>query len=383
VASQAIGTWAQIPVGNLLSDLDAKFRPDLNPSFPGNPPWYGNGFIGIANAYSGAAINQATAEVWPFLAGGHTDYGGNDVFRLRLNQNVPIWERLRNPSGAIGNLVSWENIAEGSASGIFTDGRPRTTHTYNGVVYVPGIGPAVTNLIYAHPNLEGPQHAWAYRESTNDYVRLADYSSLGSVIAPYGGSCWDSARGVIWALGGGAYSMVKINPTTGVTTLHGTVDNHAKHGLQLKYDSANDLIYILSSSDSVGWKDYPSRMSVFDPATNLFHVLPVPTGALPSGVQVTGDAVGWDQDEGRLLLWAHAAGDRTQIGVLTRPSSGNLRATAWAASAIAISGSNSVTPTAPPAAGTFGRGDYISILGGFFVWNAVDQNPYFFKLKNI
>lgn len=350
----------------------------MNPVYPANPEWYGSGQDRVITAWNSAAINQAAADMWVW-GGGHADYGGNEPYKLYLLADTPAWQMMRPPSGAIGNLLTTTGTVGESATGLYSDGRPRVTHTYNSLVYVPGVGFTVTNLYYVYPHVNGPGKAYSFNEAANDWSLLSDYVSLGDANSPNGGSCYDSSRHCIWLLGNGAYNMVKIDCATGTATQHGTVANHAQGAIALKYDAANDLIYILSASSSSGWLDYPSRMSIFDPSTSLFHILPPYTGSLAAGMSITGHGVAWDEVGGRLLLWNEQA-NRAKISVLTRPSS-NLLTSAWAASELTLDAGNTVTPTAAATNGTFGRFDLIPRLGICVLLNAVDQPVYFFKVK--
>ena len=378
VRSAMVGTWSAVPASNTLSSLDPKNNPAINPVYPASPEWYASGQSRVITAWNSAAVNYAAAEMWVW-GGGHADYGGNEPYKLNLLADTPAWQMMRPPSGAIGNLLTTTGTVGESATGLYSDGRPRVTHTYNSLVYVPGKGFTVTNLYYVYPHVNGPGKAYSFSDATNDWSVLSDYTALGGVNSPNGGCCYDSSRNCVWLLGQGAYNMVKLDCATGAATQHGLVNNHAQGPLALKYDAANDLIYILSSSSSGGWLDYPSRMSVFNPATALFHVLPAPTGSLASGMSITGHGVAWDEVGGRLLLWNEQT-NRAKISVLTRPVN-NLLTTAWVASELTLDAGNSVTPTAAEPNGTYGRFDYIERLGGCVLINAVNQSVYFYRVK--
>ena len=377
VRNATVGRWLAVPASNTIASLDPRFNPAMNPNYSAPPEWYGAGQIKVIGAWNSAAINPANADMWVW-GGGHADYGGNEPYKLNLLADTPVWQMMRPPSGAIGNLLTTTGSVEESSTGLYSDGRPRPTHTYNSFVYVPGVGFTVTNLYYVYPHVNGPSKAYSFDEATNDWVLLSDYTALGDSNYAKSGCCYDPSRNCVWMLGQGVYNMVKINCATGVATRHGAIDNHAEDPV-LKYDVANDLIYILSASSSAGWLDYASRMSVFNPADSSFHVLPPHTGALAAGMSITGNGVAWDEAGGRLLLW-NAQTNRAKISVLTRPSSG-LLTSAWVASELPLDAGNTVTPTAPATNGTFNRFDYIDRLGGCVLINAVDEAVYFYKVK--
>ena len=385
VSAAAVGTWGTVPATNTLADLNPANNAAINPNYPAAPEWY-NTQDRIISAWNSMSVNQTTGELW-IWGGGHGDYGGNEPYVFDPRSNTPSWVMRRYPSGAIGNPITDGGggtapaIVAASATGFYSDGRPRPIHTYNGIVYVPGRGMCATNLYAVFPHVNGPSKAVYFNEATNDWGLLSDYTSLGNSNAWNGGSCYDPSRNCVWLLGNGTFNMVKLDCATGIGTRYGAVDNHAQR-CTLKYDVASDLVYILSESDSGGWLDFPSRMSVFDPVNSVFYVLPTPTGALPTSQIISGNAIVWDEAGGRMLLWNYA-GDRTQVGVLTRPAAGNLRTTAWAASSFTIDGSNTTTPPVAQVNGTFGRFDYLPNLGVCVLVNATNQPVYFFKVRSV
>lgn len=383
LASQSVGTWVEVPATNTIKDIDPSGSATYNPVYPSAPEWGGGTSLrNIMSAWCSGAMNPATGDIYAW-GGGHADYGGNEPYKLNVYSSAPTWQMLHPPSGSIGfpitdgALSSDPAIIAASATGLYSDGRPRPTHTYNSILYVPGKGLSVMDLFYVYPHVNGPQKAYRFNEGSNDWQLLCDYTALSGANSAGGGTCYDSFRNCVWILGGGAFNMVKVDCATGIATRHGTIDNHAQSPL-LHYDSELDLVYIVSTSNSGGWLDYPSRMSVFDPSTNLFHVTPSYTGSLPESLAITSHAVGWDQESKRLLLWNYG-GTRTLIGTLARPS--NPRTTAWTAGTLTLSGSNAVTPSAPQVNGTFQRFNYVPKLGGCLLINAYDQKPYFFKMK--
>ena len=386
VSAAAVGTWGTIPATNLLSDLNPANNASINPNFPSPPEWL-NTQSAIVSAWNSMSVNLATGEIWVW-GGGHADYGGNEPYVLDPRSNAPVWVMRRYPSGAIGNPITDGGVGNSaaliaaSATGFYSDGRPRPPHTYNSTVYVPGKGMSATNLYYVFPHVNGPSKAVYFNEATNDWGLLSDYVALGDSNAVNGGCCYDPSRNCVWALGHGTYNMLKINCATGVATRHGAVDNHAYRPI-LKYDIASGLIYIISESPAASaWPDTASRMTVFDPADSIFYVLPASTGSLPASQYISGNAVAWDEGGGRLLLW-NFQGDRSQVGVLTRPASGNLRTTAWAASSFTIDAANAVTPTTAQVNGTFGRFEYLPTLGICVLLNSTNQPVYFFKALTV
>lgn len=77
-------------------------------------------------------LHEATSRLRIGPAGGHADYGGNEIYRLDLLQDAPAWQLEVPPTGAIGNTGIVDDQLEDS--NVYFDGRPRSTHTYDLVV---------------------------------------------------------------------------------------------------------------------------------------------------------------------------------------------------------------------------------------------------------
>ena len=129
-----------IPASNTLDDLNPKNNPAINPVYPSTPEWMGN-HANIIGAWCGACYGDDAGELWLPLSGGHGDYAGNEPYKINLRADVPQWEMVRPPSGAIGNVLTTNDGQE--ASGVYSDGRPRSIHSYNKSVWIDGVGPAV------------------------------------------------------------------------------------------------------------------------------------------------------------------------------------------------------------------------------------------------
>lgn len=172
VSEAVSGRWGVVPVAAALSTLDPKLYDTINPDYPASPEWYGSGFVTIATAWCGACYDQADDALWLPLSGGHADYGGNEPYKLALNQEAPAWTMVRPPSGAIGNLLTTNDSQE--ASGVYSDGQPRSIHSYNKPCYVPGVGP----FIAAQGN------TWfSGQAGTNKPVKISPTTGLGTLMA--------------------------------------------------------------------------------------------------------------------------------------------------------------------------------------------------------
>lgn len=375
--SQASQTWSVVPTANTLDSLDPRNNPAINPNYPSGPEWGGTtGQWSIVGAWCGATYDEDGDVMWLGLGGGHSNYGGNEVYRCRFSAAAPVWEMVRWPSGAVGNLLTTHDGQE--SSGIYSDGRPRAVHTYNKWVYVPGVGPALA----VHGNTS--YSATAGREWS---VFIDPVTGEASFSVEHGGgamndhtsglgACYDPTRRAIWIAPSGLSSIYRYDiPTSGspaagsAASLIGNTGS-VRYYTSVTYLPGHDCLLVGNSVDEYGdsgtWR-------VFDCATG--------TGYNPS---FSGQAPGvgktqprWVPALGAVCHWNHAS-STTQITRLTPGA--NPRTDAWTVSTLPVSGANAVTPSARVSQGTYGRFAYSPRMGGFLVFNSTTGPHYFYKI---
>lgn len=236
VANLPLWQWYRIP-NTRLSSVDPTPRP-LGVTGPASK----------IDAWCGATLKRAGSVYLLGAAGGHNDYGGNEVDALALNTAAPRWVQLRGPT---------PNAQVVGDTQFFLDLRPSPTHTYyatqfiesqdrmivfnspgvNGSAYppapadfaytgnarsfvfdlgtndwedpdflapFPGSGDwtaclvvkhPVTEDVYRSPNAGSGWYRW--RPSTNAWTRLSD-TSRGSW---YGGAAIDPQRNHVLVVG--------------------------------------------------------------------------------------------------------------------------------------------------------------------------------------
>jgi hypothetical protein len=365
--AMAANTWATVPASNTLDSLNPKNNVTLNPNYPSNPEWMKSPavFPGVVSAWCGGCFDTATNTLWLPLSGGHADYAGNEPYKIALNTSAPAWEMVRPPSGAIGNLLTTDDGQE--ASGVYSDGRPRSIHSYNKHVYVPGIGPVVS--------VQG-NTAWSAQTGKNQVIKIspttgeATYGAINSGTggASGYGACYDSSRHVIWGRGPATSKFNKYDIA---------LDTWSDVGSTIAVSGYAGLCY-LPDDDCILWLcDYfTNKFAVFDCATGIVtqpSVSGSAVGALLSGRMQPH----WVPSLGAVAVWDNSA-STTVINTLVKPS--NPRTDAWSIGQLAVAGGNTVTPTAATANGTYGRFAYASGLGGFVLLNATSQQLYFYAL---
>ena len=367
-SAMSVNTWAEVP-STLLSSIDPENSATYNPNHPSTSPWRGTGGqANVVNAWNGAVFDTDTDTLFIPLAGGHGDYGGNEPYKINLRAETPTWSMLRAPSGAVGNVITLSDGQE--STGLYSDGRLRSVHSYSNHAYVPSLGPVITRVAASYSAGTGNvRKMYSISPTTGEASLLSDWTAISSTDAGIttGAACYDSSRGCVWHLGGSPCRMLKTVIATGVTTTVGVWDNHL--------NSEGVCIYI-PSLDLVGVFDGFYDFRVFDPATGLW-TFPTTTGSYSGGLSLNGQ-IGAAWDGSKMVIWNNAT-TRTEISTLTPPVS-DPRTNAWTRGTQTVSGSNAITPTAKTATGTRGRFGYSPYLQGCYLFNGVTEKLYFFAL---
>jgi hypothetical protein len=113
---QTVGEWRQIP-GTALSGAPIAVK-----------TWPGVGVEGPeakVTSWNGFAIDTRDSSLYSVANGGHWAYAGNEVNRVRLQDDAPKWteQRASTPAAQIIDSVSH-----------YADGRPTSRHTYYGTM---------------------------------------------------------------------------------------------------------------------------------------------------------------------------------------------------------------------------------------------------------
>ncbi len=116
--SLAPGHWLALPAANRLVDVFPDERD--------HPAWGVLGPRAVVVAWGGGA---ASDEALYITGGGHSDYGGNEVYGFRFADLT--WERLTDPS-------PYRPECKGICRTL--DGTPTSAHTYDGIAWLPAQG---------------------------------------------------------------------------------------------------------------------------------------------------------------------------------------------------------------------------------------------------
>ncbi len=372
------GRWAQVPVAATLFDVDPIKSAAHNPNHPLTPEWAVNTGrqAAVVYAWCGAAYDEASDTMWLGLGGGHQDYAGNEVYACMFNAPAPAWRMVRPPSGAVGNLLTTNDGQE--ASGVYSDGRPRATHTYNKWVYVPGVGA----VLMAHGNASwtaGNGKRWAVFLGANGEASYTSEPTTYALNNTDGlSACYDPTRHAIWIVPGGTEEVHRYSipgsggAHTGAYTAVGTAAVRSLY-TSVGYMPGADVLLIGTSNDA----KTTSSWEVFDCATGTRHT-PTFSGSGAIEAHTAGRcALRWVPSLGAFCTWNNST-NTTQITRLTPGA--NPRTNTWVIDTLPVDGGNTVTPDARTALGTYGRFAYSPGLGGFLVFNATSGPTYFYKI---
>lgn len=374
------GEWSVVPMAKKLSDINPMNDASINPEGVGGPAEWAidaGRWVRIITSWNGWGWNEEADEAWMLHCGGHTDYGGNEVLACDFFNDEPEWRMVRKPSGAIGNLLTTRDSQE--ASGVYSDGRPRSTHTYNLQIYIPGVGPVVIGC--PGPWFSGvATKKWAIivNETTGEPTYTDEMSVISNDNIFGGGAVYHPTRNCVYLAHKGNNQLVKIVPGTGnnwqnctASLVGSAISKGASASLTLLPDDDCLLIgYSSAAGTHGGWY-------VFDCATNT-ATSPTFSGSLPSGFSGGETQPCWVDELGAVCGWDNTNGSTTQIARLTPGA--DVRSSTWTIDTLTVAGTNSVTPTAKTTNGTFGRFRYSQRLRGFLLNNAVGGDTYYFRI---
>jgi len=181
VSNLPLWQWYAIP-NTALSSVAPSTRPSGN-----------TGPSSKIDTWNGAALKRAGSVYMLGAAGGHNDYGGNEVNALVLNTATPQWSQLRAPTA--NSLI----LGNGTAYQFYADGRPSSTHTYYATQFIDSTNRMV---VLASPGYTGPASGvvpsgWGiYTGSAYSFVFNAssnDWESPGVMAAYPGGGDFTAA----------------------------------------------------------------------------------------------------------------------------------------------------------------------------------------------
>ena len=221
------GEWKELP--------DTKLK-EVFPKQEGHPAWGVVGPRSVTATWSGAALDTKR-NVLIVTGGGHTDYGGNEVYEFDIAARK--WSRVTEPS-------AMKPLAQPGRYAVVDSEAPVSSHTYDGLVYLPLSGQMFKygGSNYRSGELYDP-HAYLYHPAERRWKRGAK--------APY--------------------------PVLEVTSDYDVKNNKVIVGTGggvMEYQVATDTWKLLPQHDSVR----PFGVGTIDPDRNLFVQVDATTKAL-------------------------------------------------------------------------------------------------------
>lgn len=140
VSSLPLFHWYEIPNTSLAS-----VAPDPVPLGVLGPK-------GKVEAWNGATLKRAGSVYLLGAAGGHRDYGGNEVNALALNVDLPRWVELCPPTP---NALITANGMD--AVQFYIDKKPSTTHTYHSTQFIDSLN---RMIVFSSPGYTGAGGNW-------------------------------------------------------------------------------------------------------------------------------------------------------------------------------------------------------------------------------
>jgi hypothetical protein len=129
IAGMKPGTWFQPGANDFASVAYTRADHDARVAASGGAPFWG--VVGPASAivaWQGAAFDPATGRMY-FHGGGHSDYGGNEVYQFDFS--TLRWSRLTEPSSYTGEPIPNDKGVDAR----YPAAGPISVHTYDGLAW--------------------------------------------------------------------------------------------------------------------------------------------------------------------------------------------------------------------------------------------------------
>ncbi len=338
---QAVGEWRQIS-GTALSSapINVKTYPTLGATGPASK----------TVAWTGYAIDGRDGSVYSAANGGHGDYAGNEVNRVRLMDNVPAWVEVKS-STASSQVVACRSH--------YADGRPTSRHTYYGSIFNEVRGRTMT--------LGGSRYGDGYNTPTFDGFSVAGgdwdpagtYPSVPSSAAGSQGCAYAGARskGDVYVFCG--WSIDRWNNATNTwTKLIGSSAIYGQ-GAASAHDSLRNSILVVGGTNN--------EHHIYDIATNKVTAISFSgTAGASIASSGTGNGMVYDPLLDAYLLRTGAAGGTVY----------KINAQTFAVDVLATTAGSSVPASTN---GVWSRFLYVPTLKGVVYFPTFTGNAWFLR----
>jgi len=297
--------------------------------------------------------------------GGHNGYAGNELISIDVSSDSPKWVLQRPPTGAIGNTGKLADGLESTMS--YFDGRPRSSHSYNNLVWAGSALYHIPAALFMDPTREnkGPHRLFKY---TSDWSLVSTFPDSTIGLTYYGAICYDSKRGKLVYSTSMNRPLQSFNPDGsgfGTSAQYNGADGQQR----LVYVPELDIVVVLCPA-------YANRFAVYDfGRTSTPGNIPTPpvSGKAPAGTSYTGE---WVPSLRAIVAWSGGTG----FDLLTPPATGNPATGTWQWSRLEASTENTVTPDPATPNGVYGRFFHSPQFNCLGVVCAVDKQVNVFAL---
>ena len=336
------GQWYEAP----NTHMDA-----LNPC-PSNNCSYSGSQKNVVNAWNSAAFDTTRNRliVW---GGGHSDYGGNEIYAFNID--TLGWSRLTNPSTNIADDVD-----------PYPDGRPNPRHTYGTEVYIPTVdrfwvsgaslwetGSCNGNVWMYNFNASPPESGW---EDQGDSYSGGGIGDCGGLAAYDPGK----DRVLLLAKVSGTAKLVEFDPkksSSRFTTLNNSTERRAyQTGV---VDPTRRKLVVVGAGGAWAYSIDQSGA----PRTTLS------TSGATEIESASAPGLAYDPVSDRVVAWDGGQNVYTL----------NMDSLVWEKR----TPTNSVNPGGVTASGgTWGRFSYVPSKNVFVLVNSTERNVFFYKLSS-
>jgi hypothetical protein len=323
------GQWLEVPSSHLQDQ------------FPTPPPAGNTGPSAVIAAWGGGAYDSVRGRLL-LWGGGHNDYGGNEVYAFDVA--ALKWSRIWGPDPVVSAIPD-------ACASSYPGGTPSARHTYGGLVFIPTTGRLWASGGFRFcGNTSSDGATWLFDPGALTWRRGAD--ALEGVGTPT--AAWDPGGKRVLYQAQNVFQAY--DPITDQYTKIGQVDG----GFWATAVSAVDVARGLFLSVTNG------KLRVWNLATGTFTSDQPTTGGVRALAGQPG--VEWDPTLNRVVSWPGGT------------SVYSLDVAHWTWFEHAAAASNTVTPTPPATAGTFGRFRYLPDRNAYVLVNKTSENVFFYKL---
>ena len=349
------GEWYEVP--------DSPMRKVAFQWPPGTTPTLnGIGIPGIMMCWSGGAYDTKRDRliIW---GGGHAAYSGNEIYVFDVN--TLKWERVNDPTLNVDPQNKWPEL------GVYEDGTPRSSHTYNYIQYVPAMDRFVTLGTWA--TFSSGNHQTGITFTFDFDSRKWERKSKGIAYSMGTFTAVDPVTGHLFARGNiNAPHFAEWDPLTDKWTNRGEISNRTCYGKTAAIDAIARRFFAVGEG-SIYKFDFSRPGNSRQEAIKTEGPQDVVNANTRGGRNKREDCTpGLDYDPvlDRIVGWVGGA----EVYTL------DLETLTW--EQVPAAATNTVTPAGPAERGTYGRFRYVPSKNVYVVVSSVDQNVFFYRLSD-